>query len=210
MRIETALSDQSRAHSLFRLKEFLKFQQWSTTKFHEFNGAPFPRTVRIQLSLASTLICELHAPAKLHHTVELSLGIAQAAWTRNWTEKSRLRLIDGAVAPHVFTQFNPPKKRISWDGLGFKSWLGDGSWSSRFTSVPLRTNYKTDCEADIHYTAPWFEFRVTLNVIFRGFPQSLQENTGWYLKWGHNRWFRNYFQYIKNRIIRVMLCCAAQ
>lgn len=28
----------------------------------------------------------------------------------------------------------------------------------------------------------WFKFRVTLNVIFRGFPQSLQENTGWYLK----------------------------
>lgn len=44
--------------------------------------------------------------------------------------------------------------------------------------LPPRTNYETDCQADIHYTAVWFEFRVTLNSIFRGFPQSLQENTG--------------------------------
>lgn len=48
----------------------------------QFNGASFSRKVRTQLSLAWTLTCDLHAPAKLHHTNQLSVRIAKATWTR--------------------------------------------------------------------------------------------------------------------------------
>jgi len=51
----------------------------------QFNGASFSRKVRTQLSLAWTLTCELHAPAKLHHTNQRSVRIAKATCTRKRT-----------------------------------------------------------------------------------------------------------------------------